>query len=453
MLGIVVSHADSASTHIGDHLLDLRDWTETSDETRPPAEGGGTVYRLDGVELRTFERLHLRLDGVADVFDDPDLLVFASRHAGETGKLLTAHHTGNFGPAEHGGDSNALARACPNAHSRVLDALREHAPEGYDVGMECTHHGPSDVGVPSMFVELGSAEPQWEDPDAARAVANAILDLRDADPDRPVEDSGDGATRRHIVGFGGGHYTPRFERIVRETEWAVGHVAADWGLDAMGDPEANRAVLRDAIEASSADYAVVDGDRPTLEAVVSDLGCRVVGETWVRAVAGVPLTLVDRLESVLQPVSAGLRFGTAATEVTPDVSVETIEFPAELLAEVQGIDRERTRTLVAETALAFETREGGTRVGDRGAFLSRGDYDTLLDGFLDVLRMAYDDVERREDELVVRTTRFDPSKAASLGVPEGPAYGRLADGEAVEVDGSTIPPDVVRTEEVHRFPV
>src|SRR6056297_2219923 len=179
MLGIVVSRADSASEHVGDHLLDLADWSLETDETRADADGGGTVYRTDGIELREFDDLHLHLDGVGSVFDaDLELLVFASRHSGETGPLLTAHHTGNFGPADHGGEPNALARACPNAHDAVLDALREHAPEGYEVGMECTHHGPSTVGVPSMFVEVGSAEPQWEDETACRAVAEAILDLR-----------------------------------------------------------------------------------------------------------------------------------------------------------------------------------------------------------------------------------------------------------------------------------
>src|SRR6056297_1312841 len=208
MLGIVVSRADSASEHVGDHLLDLADWSLETDETRADADGGGTVYHTDGIELREFDDLHLHLDGVGSVFDaDLDLLVFASRHSGDTGPLLTAHHTGNFGPADHGGAADDLARACPHAHSEVLAALAEHAPDGYDVGMECTHHGPSEVGVPSMFVEVGSAEPQWRDPTAARAVARVILDCRGVPADAPAEDG----CRRQLVGFGGGHYVPRFE--------------------------------------------------------------------------------------------------------------------------------------------------------------------------------------------------------------------------------------------------
>ena len=243
MLAIVVSRADSASVHIGDHLRDLADWREHSDGSRPEGDGGGTVYRLpsdaddstngDGpaadpaVELREFADLHLDLVDVADAFGrvdadsdrvQPDLLVFASRHAGETDELLTAHHTGNFGPADYGGEPGAFARACPNAQRRVLAALREHAPPDYEVGMECTHHGPTDVGAPSMFVEVGSAEEQWEDPAAARAVANAILDLQGVAADAPAE-NGDGAgdgTRRQVVGFGGRLDSARFRYVLAE---------------------------------------------------------------------------------------------------------------------------------------------------------------------------------------------------------------------------------------------
>jgi D-aminoacyl-tRNA deacylase len=450
MLAIVVSRADSASVHIGEHLLDITDWETVEDESRSDAAGGRTVYRTEGVELREFEALHLDLQRPADAFDDPDLLVFASRHSGETGPLLTAHHTGNFGPADHGGEADALARACPNAHAAVIDALERHAPEAYEVGMECTHHGPSEVGVPSMFVEVGSAEPQWEDPEAARAVARAILDLRGVPADCDPENGGD-ETRRHLVGFGGGHYAPRFERVARETNWAIGHIAADWGLDATGEFSETRVLAR-AFEQSRAAYALVDGDRPAVEEAVERAGYRAVGETWVRETDGVDLAFVRAVEDEVTTVEGGLRFGEPA-ESFEGTDFAVVSLPEKLLDEARGIDREATWDCLAETALAVVTDQGGTRPAGPAVVATEGDREALVDALVGVLRERYESVERNGDEVLARTETFDPEKAETLGVPEGPKFGRLASGEAIEVGGRTIPPEQVRTEEKRRFPL
>ncbi len=476
MLGIVVSRADSASVHIGEHLLELADWDRHEDDSRPDAAGGGTVYRTDGVCLREFEALHLDLERPAAAFADPTLLAFASRHSGETGRLLTAHHTGNAGPAEFGGEANRFARACPNAHATVLDALATHAPDGYEVGMECTHHGPSEVGAPSMFVEVGSAEPQWSDPAAARAVAKALLDLRGVAPDRPVgtetdrrddsgtdqqadrgDDSESGAdwTRRQFVGLGGGHYTPRFERVVRETDWAVGHVVADWGFDALdGARETRRAVLDRAFTASRAAYALVDGDRPGVEETVADLGYRPVSETWLRETDGVDLGFVRDVERSVTTVADGLRFGERAPADRSTVEEHTVtDLPGELLDEAFGIDRERTRAAVAGTALALVTGEGGTRPTGRVVLADADDRERIVDELVDVLGARYDSLDRESGLLVAREAAFDPDLARTLGVPEGPAFGRLSAGEPVEVDGETIPPSAVTRERERRFPL
>ena len=508
MLAVVVSRADSASLHIGERLREVADWTEHGDPTRPDADGGGTVYRSGRwaadaaeddrdapIELREFDALHLETEGVADAFGrvaegperSPDLLVFASRHAGETGPLLTAHHTGNVGPAAFGGADGAFARACPNAHRRVLGALAEHAPGRYEVGMECTHHGPTDVGAPSMFVELGSGEDEWQDPAGARAVARAIRDLRGVDPDLPAEsadDSGSGTgERRHLVGVGGGHYAPRFERVARETDWAVGHVAADWALDELDDAGSGteRAVLRAAFRESAATRALVDGEAPAVERAVERLGYRVVSETWVRETTGVPLPVVATLESVLGPVEAGVRFGDRARidgggdpdpdstgggagaadgsgESAPDplgLSAEDVvvaSLPSALLAEAQGIDAEPTRAAVETATLAFETTESGTRAGGRAAFAAPADRESLVEDLAAVLEREYE-VERVEGALLAHERAFDPERARTLGVSEGPKFGRLADGQPVEVDGEEIPPETVHVEREHRFPI
>lgn len=439
MIAVVVSRADSASVHLGEHLLDLANWTVHEDSTRPDADGGGRVYRTEGFSLREFDDLHLEIENAADAFDDPDLLVFASRHSGETGPLLTGHFTGNFGPAEFGGADGKLAAACPNALAHLLAVFETHAPDDYEIGMECTHHGPSAVGVPSMFVELGSNEAQWEDADAARAVAQSILDLRGVEPHRA----------RQFVGFGGGHYAPRFSRIIRETDWAVGHLAADWCLEAMGDPDESRDVIDRAFEASRAERAVVDGEHPKLAATIGSLGYQIVSETWVRETTGVPLPLVETCEERLCSIEDGLRFGDPAQGYKGDILV--VSLPDDLFAETVTIDAERTCEIAENHLLAFETSENGTKIDGRAVVADVENRDTLLEDLIAILDEKYDTVERTDDAVVVTETVFDPTKAAKLGVPEGPAFGRLAAGEPVSVGRETIEPSVVHVEREKRI--
>ena len=448
MVAIVVSRADEASVHIGEQLRNLADWTETTDDSRPDGDGGGTVYRTEGATLREFDGLHLDLERAADGFADPELLVFASRHAGETGELLTAHHTGNFGVAEYGGADGAFAQACPNAHRQVVAALTEHAPDGYDVGMECTHHGPTDVGAPSMFVEVGSAEAQWRDPAAAEAVARAILDLRGV----PAETATENGHRRHLVGVGGGHYVPRFERVVRETDWAVGHIAADWCLSALDDggldPET---VLERTFAASDADYALLAEDDLDVADTVDRLGYRVVDETFVRETTGVSLGLVERVEAAVTTVDDGLRFGDPARGGTDDWRV--VELPAELLAEATGIDAEAVLSWCGSNAVAFDTDQNGTVVTGPVVLPDSTPRSAVISALAEVLGQRYDSVEREGTELRARERRFDPGLAADAGVPESPKYGRLSAGQPVEVDGREIEPETVHTERIRRFPL
>jgi len=454
MIGIVVSRADEASTHLGQQLRAVGEWTAHEDERRANGDGGGTYYTTEGFELREFETIHIELGDPAPAFSAPDeldFLVVVSRHAGDTGRLLTAHVTGNFGPAEYGGEPGAFARAAPGAHKIVVDALSEHAPDDYEVGIECTHHGPTDCTAPSMFVELGSGEEQWNDSEAARAIAKAVLDLRGVAADHHPDDL---EAPRHVVGFGGGHYTPRCERIVTDTDWAVGHIGAAWQLDAMGDPTANREVIDAAFAASAAELAVVDGENPDLEHVIDDLGYRVVSETWLRTVGTRPLVVVAAAEKTLSTVADGLRFGEVDTDASDPAETWTVvSLPDDLIAAANGIDADATVDAVVETTIAYETTEGATLPAGRALIADTADFEELIGRLAGLLATDYESVEQTTEGVICRDTGFDPGKADTLGVPEGPTFGRLAAGETVTINGREITPESVESERVERFTV
>ena len=466
MIGIVVSRADRASEHIGQQLLDRAEWTSHTDSQRVDADGGGQFYRREGFELREFETIHVEIDAPEAAFSDPeniDFVVFVSRHAGETGPLLTAHFTGNFGSAEYGGDPASFARAAPGAQKTVISALADHAPEGYEVGIECTHHGPTAPSVPSLFVELGSDDAQWDDSKGAAAVADAVLELQGVDADHTVD-----GEPRHVVGFGGGHYTPRCTRIVADSAWAVGHIGSEWQLEAMGKAATNKTVIEAAFEASAAELAVVDGDErrsassprqsgdgenPGLEAVIEQLGYRVVSETWLRTVGDRPLDVVDELETELSTVAEGLRFGERSTNSGSGPDWRLVALPDELIGAAHAVDKDAVWDAVADHTVAFETVEGGTLPAGRAAITTGEAFEAIIEEITDLLDSKYDRIERVDGEIRAHHTSFDPQKAATLGIPEGPAFGKLAAGHSVEVNGRTIEPHVVEDKQVDRFPI
>jgi D-aminoacyl-tRNA deacylase len=55
------------------------------------------------------------------------------------------------------------------------------------------------------------------------------------------------------------------------------------------------------------------------------------------------------------------------------------------------------------------------------------------------------------DSLVIRRSKFDPSKARRLGVPEGPLFGELMRGRTLTIDGRDITPDMVCSSEIVRI--
>ncbi|MFB6196686.1 MAG: D-aminoacyl-tRNA deacylase, partial [Halobacteriaceae archaeon] len=396
-IGIVISREDIASLTIKDALLERVDWEE-----------GDDCLRYDRFELRTFDRLHLHLNEVALEFNDPDLLIFASRHSGDSGALCSTHFTGNFGTADFGGRPMELAKPAPRAVKRVLNQLERIAPAEYDVSMECTHHGPSNVGCPSFFVELGSDETRWSDERAATSIARSILEL-----DNELVD-----TNKVVTVFGDGHYAPRSTRIVTETDWSVGHVAADWATGDMTDK-----MIQAAFDKSNTERAVVERD-PLAERI-SNLGYDVVSERWIRETEGVALGFVQEVEDRLGSIDDGVRLGEPAKD---QVAYEIRTLPDELLREVNGIDPNRVLAAAREAFVAFETAENGNKLKPRVAAPSDSMRE-FVEKLCSILASKYDVVDWTSDDIIVKQEKFDASAAADLGVPEGPKFGKLAAGE------------------------
>lgn len=159
-----------------------------------------------------------------------DYLVFASKHKSETGKpCFTAHVAGNWSAAEMGGKERQLCWAVPGKMKTILMNIDHHVDRpklGWEVFMECTHHGPFTT-TPSFFVEIGSTENEWNNPIAAKIVAEAIVSHTFKPYKWPA-----------AIGVGGGHYCPAFTRYELmgagdKAQWAMGHVLPNYQADAV----------------------------------------------------------------------------------------------------------------------------------------------------------------------------------------------------------------------------
>ena len=184
-----------------------------------------------------------------DKFFNPQAYIFLSTHRAESGiPALTAHTTGNFSSAaEVGGNGRELGRADPALVKNYIRALsaRKDEVKGYDVTMEATHHGPTSLQKPVMFVELGATEKEWRDKKAARVVGEALLkSLAEKEIWSKV-----------ALGFGGTHYPHKFTEMNVGSDYAFSFVAPKHALENVDEAMFGQMVQR---TSAPVRYAVVD---------------------------------------------------------------------------------------------------------------------------------------------------------------------------------------------------
>jgi len=220
---IVTSSEDNASMNIRARLLERERWDEKG------SFDGHPVLAKDDFEMVQVDRIHLDEDYVDDraahaLGARPEVVIFASRHKAESRiPTLTVHPMGNYSSADFGGKPGTLNPASPHLMTSALRNLRK-AGQGlpFNVSFETTHHGPI-LNSPAFYIEIGSYEELWGREDAAEAIAGSILGVEDRG--YPI-----------VVCVGGGHYAPRFTEVALSRKVSIGHMAANYALDALDEP-------------------------------------------------------------------------------------------------------------------------------------------------------------------------------------------------------------------------
>ena len=168
-----------------------------------------------------------------------DLFIFASKHesVAKVPALLT-HSTGNWTmEAKFGGLPNELGIAPAFAIKEALLELHNQKKqldlEQYNVSLEVSHHGPTNLNAPLVFIEVGSTPDQWSDKKAVEAVVHATMRVA--------------STRNRyktVIGIGGGHYAPEFNHLLLKTEYAISHIVPKYVLDSIDENMIKQAVER-----------------------------------------------------------------------------------------------------------------------------------------------------------------------------------------------------------------
>ena len=266
---LVTSERDIASQTIRRILVEEHGFRDTGDTFE-----GNPIFALgDSTLLITSSRDLIDCGHLEQTFD-AEVFIFCSRHKAKSGRPgLLVHSTGNFGDeAAFGGEPRSLSVSTASLVACALRALfrerEERGLEEFDVTMEVTHHGPTRMRTPLVFVELGSDEEHWTHEEGARAVAAAALECARA----PFGD-------RAAIGFGGTHYANKFNRVVLAEEYIVGHMAPKYALDTITPAMIRQMVLRsrERVVMALIDWKGTNaGQRAAVLPVLEELGLEMV---------------------------------------------------------------------------------------------------------------------------------------------------------------------------------
>lgn len=424
-IAIIYSEIDPAGINIRDHLLPELGLEEVPDGPVPFA---GHRIRFIGAKGRLIHEEGLDARAAAD------LIIFISRHTSrEPVPALTVHVTGNFRDAALGGAPRQLARAAPAWMHAVLLRLATAAPDGFRVSYEVTHHGPTDLATPSFFVEIGSTEEEWVRDDAGGAVAQSVAAaLRDGPSARIV-----------LTGFGGNHYAARQTDIALATHAAWGHIAHTREVGLM-DAEMIR--LMSAMSGADAAYidrkALSGEDLAHITALLDECGIVRLSESELRQMGALPFSTYCAFRARAAGESEGARLKILG--ISGEGFPVRVSIPPDLFDQAVKTDENLFWDLIRDIPAAGITTQSGRPLP---VFLTLHGHEAQVLHLLitSCVKILVNDGSTTVsgDTITIRRVRFNPRRAAELGVPKGPLFGRLAAGHEIEIGGTVITPSMV----------
>ncbi len=219
MIAIITSKSCPVGTNVKNNLLKLYNFIETEKFEDNPVY---TLKENKSIKLYTINKLHIKAENLHTKIK-ADFFLFVSTHRSEKNvNSLSVHSIGNWNKAELGGLDNKLVPVNSNYLKELFLELEKNNSLDYENVIEATHHGPFNE-KPCLFIEIGSSEKQWADPKAGAIIAKTIINVIK----RKIKDY------KSVIIFGGTHYNQLAIKILKNTEYSIGHICPKYNIDIL----------------------------------------------------------------------------------------------------------------------------------------------------------------------------------------------------------------------------
>ena len=220
---LLVAYKDDPAGYNMAHSL-AEDMTYDGDDYGHNNNNDGTaaVFRGKHYDIAIIDTPAISADWLESTYGH-DSFVFLSKHAAQSGRLaLTCHSTGNFSDAQFGGNPSQVSIPMPDFQKAYLQELNRHQGNfaDFQITIEATHHGPTALNKPCIFVEVGTTPEQWGDKDLCSAVSQIV----DSVLCSPIPE------HRTAIAFGGTHYPDKFTDELLHGVHALGTVVPKHAL-------------------------------------------------------------------------------------------------------------------------------------------------------------------------------------------------------------------------------
>jgi D-aminoacyl-tRNA deacylase len=231
---LVASKQDPASNVMAEYLINQVGFSKNRSRLNPN-EHDFSEYRYgNNITLHLSHNSSLLyLEELDENYPDSVAFIFLSRHSSESGiPTLTCHFTGNFSASNpYGGNPKELGICFPSLQKeyiKEINMVRSQVPD-YEITIEATHHGPTSLKKPTLFIEIGSTAKQWVDKHAASIVCDSLISLLTRKKNNNTNCTSVG------IALGGTHYPTKFNQLLLDSDFGLAAVAAKHNLTTIDE--------------------------------------------------------------------------------------------------------------------------------------------------------------------------------------------------------------------------